>query len=184
MGRVHSRTSAFIFSRLQLLEILPAFVLVELSSNTIVHSRPYGLFTSFAYRTVLLQNLHSARTGFIFTQLPYGLLNAILQRSIPYGTILLFHLQGEGVPRPLARSHALLPWSRVLACAPTVSPFPTWPSQDVMATFECPKVLNPVRLLGTCTVRVSCHTVRASVRTFGSHLDINTVRCYTSNRTG
>ena len=136
------------------------------------------------YRTVLLRNLHSARTGFIFTQLPYGLLNAILQRSIPYGTILHFHLQGEGVPRPLARSHALLPWSRVLACAPTVSPFPTWPSQDVMSTFECPKVLNPVRLLGTCTVRVSCHTVRASVRTFGSHLDINTVRCYTSNRTG
>ena len=136
------------------------------------------------YRTVLLRNLHSARTGFIFTQLPYGLLNAILQRSIPYGTILLFHLQGEGVPRPLARSHTLLPWSRVLACAPTVSPFPTWPSQDVMATFECPKVLNPIRLLGTCTVRVSCHTVRASVRTFGSHLDINTVRCYTSNCTG
>ena len=105
------------------LEIYIAFVWsMIIQSST---QRPYGLFTSFAYRTVLLRNLHSARTGFIFTQLPYGLLNAILQRSIPYGTILHFHLQGEGVPRPLARSHALLPWSRVLACAPTVSPFPT-----------------------------------------------------------
>ena len=166
------------------LEIYIAFVWsMIIQSST---QRPYGLFTSFAYRTVLLRNLHSARTGFIFTQLPYGPrpFECNTPRSIPYGTILHFHLQGEGVPRPLARSHALLPWSRVLACATTVSPFPTCPSHDVMSTFECPKVLNPVRLLGTCTVRVSCHTVRASVRTFGSHLDINTVRCYTSNRTG
>ena len=40
--------------------------------HPIVHSRPYGLFTSFAYCTVLLRNLHSARKGFIFTQLPYS----------------------------------------------------------------------------------------------------------------
>ena len=134
------------------LEIYIAFVWSMIIQSPT--QRPYGLFTSFAYRTVLLRNLHSARTGFIFTQLPYGpfefntvryffetfiqpvrvsflhnyhtvFLNAILQRSIPYGTILHFHLQGEGVPRPLARSHTLLPWSRVLECAPTVSPFPT-----------------------------------------------------------
>ena len=67
-GRVPS--SAFIFSRLQLLEIYIAFVWsMIIQSST---QRPYGLFTSFAYRTVLLRNLHSARTGFIFTQLPYG----------------------------------------------------------------------------------------------------------------
>ena len=68
MGRVHS--SAFIFSRLQLLEIYIAFVWsMIIQSST---QRPYGLLTSFAYCTVLLRNLHSARTGFIFTQLPYG----------------------------------------------------------------------------------------------------------------
>ena len=121
MGRVHS--SAFIFSRLQLFGNIHCICLEH--DHPIVHSKTVRALTSFAYRTVLLRNLHSARTGFIFTQLPYGLLNAILQRSIPDGTILLFHLQGEGVPRPLARSHALLPWSSVLACAPTVSPFPT-----------------------------------------------------------
>ena len=114
---------------------------------------------SILYGCSYIECVHLHRMGFIFAQLPYG-------------------------PRPLARSHALLPWSRVLACPTTVSPFPTCPSHDVMSTFECPKVLNPVRLLGTCTVRVSCHTVWASGRTFGSHLDINTVRCYTSNRTG
>ena len=52
------------------LEIYIAFVWsMIIQSST---QRPYGLFTSFAYRTVLLRNLHSARTGFIFTQLPYG----------------------------------------------------------------------------------------------------------------
>ena len=92
--RVHS--SAFILSRLQLLGILPAFILVELASkhslNTVraLFCIPYGtsaklhsprtgfictqLPQSFGiqHRTVLLQNLDSARTGFICTQLPYG----------------------------------------------------------------------------------------------------------------
>ena len=127
-GRAHS--SAFIFSRLQL--IIGNIYCWHLfwwsfHDHPIVHSRPYGLlpvlhtvryFCETFIQPVRVSFLHNYRTVL-------GLLNAILQRSIPYGTILHFHLQGEGVPRPLARSHALLPWSRVLTCATTISSFPT-----------------------------------------------------------
>ena len=120
-GRVHS--SAFIFSRLQLFGNIHCICLEH--DHPIVHSKTVRAFYQFCipYGTSVKPSF--SPNGFHFYTTTVRSLNAILQRSIPYGTILHFHLQGEGVPCPLARSHALLPWSRVLACAPTVSPFPT-----------------------------------------------------------
>ena len=113
--------------------------------------------------------LHSARTGFICTQLPYG-------------TTLHFHVQGEGVSLPLARSH-LLTWSQVRAhVLPQSHHFQTVStmSTSCMSTFECPKVipygldlsLVPCRFLLHRTGFLSVIPYGLSVRTCGSHLAI------------
>ena len=189
------------------LEIYIAFVWsMIIQSST---QRPYGLFTSFAYRTVLLRNLHSACTGFIFTQLPYGPFefntvryffetfiqpvrvsflhnyrtvfecNTPKEYTVWYNTSLSPTRGGGSSPSgSIPRPSPLVTRARMCSHSLTISNL-TLPRCHVNF-----RVLNPVRLLGTCTVQVSCHTVRASVRTFGSHLDINTVRCYTSNHMG
>ena len=139
---------------------------------------PYGfhLYTNISsipqsfgiqYRTVLLQNLDSARTGFICTQLPYG-------------TTLHFHVQGEGVSLPLARSHAFSLGHRCSHVLPQSHHFQTVStmSTSCMSTFECPKVipygldlsLVPCRFLLHRTGFLSVIPYGLSVRTCGSHL--------------
>ena len=141
---------------------------------------PYGfhLYTNISsipqsfgiqYRTVLLQNLDSARTGFICTQLPYG-------------TTLHFHVQGEGVSLPLARSHAFSLGHRCSHVLPQSHHFQTVStmSTSCMSTFECPKVipygldlsLVPCRFLLHRTGFLSVIPYGLSVRTCGSHLAI------------
>ena len=141
---------------------------------------PYGfhLYTNISsipqsfgiqYRTVLLQNLDSARTGFICTQLPYG-------------TTLHFHVQGEGVSLPLARSHAFSLGHRCSHVLPQSHHFQTVSTMSTlcMSTFECPKVipygldlsLVPCRFLLHRTGFLSVIPYGLSVRTCGSHLAI------------
>ena len=118
---------------------------------------------------VLLQNLDSARTGFICTQLPYG-------------TTLHFHVQGEGVSLPLARSHAFSLGHRCSHVLPQSHHFQTVSTMSTlcMSTFECPKVipygldlsLVPCRFLLHRTGFLSVIPYGLSVRTCGSHLAI------------
>ena len=92
------------------------------------------------YRTVLLQNLNSARTGFICTQLPYG----PFEFTGRYNTSLS-RPRGGGFS-PSGSIPRLLTWSQVLARATTVSPFPNcFHDVDVMhVNFRVSKS-NPVR---------------------------------------
>jgi hypothetical protein len=112
-----------------------------------------------------------------------------------------------GVPSRLARSHALLHWSRVLACATTVSPFPTCPSHDVHVNFRVSKSFEsrtvvrkyctglvleiPYRLCDVLSTSLSTVRDCPSHRTgsfllvhFQRHCGAYTVRYFQPNRSG
>ena len=81
----------------------------------------------------------------------------------PYGLHFLQHTVRDNIPLSPTRGGGCSPSPSTprpptTACARrsdhslTISNLPLPPTPYVMSTFECPKVLNPVQMLGTCTV--------------------------------